>query len=372
MLDRGAACLRCRKHKVKCNGLKPYCGRCHKLHEECVYPSGVARRRRASDTLEARVLELELVTLKLTLLSTHNLFLASARLLERIGRLGNLAQPISSLRLAKSTLQLVHPGGKNSEAEGRRSKGLGEDTSTTDLSAIQKIVEKQLCSYSPTEIEGLEELPLSLSLHLIELFLPSHAVYYFLVDVPHFVRRVSLPSSHPDSIHPCLLNVCYLAACTNQGGELTQFKPLFLRRTRRFLQQSLMFADRITHFLWANVVLSVFFAKERRLLESITTASAATHFAVACGLSLPGSPVSQHNNSITNDNLLPSPIDADEADDRVRLSHAIYLGIQAFPQLCGYPPTFPFEDCWSPISQEASLRLQDGKVCSVPSYYSIC
>ncbi|KAF8309037.1 hypothetical protein DL93DRAFT_2231218 [Clavulina sp. PMI_390] len=361
ILHKGAACLRCRRQKQKCDGLRPCCSRCNHLDKQCDYAFGIAQRRRATDALEARVLELEITILRLTLPSTHNLLLLSARLLGRIARLGDLSQPSQSLGVADSVFRRRTPDHEDIETERRSKEAPGEDSSVKDLWYNQMTVEQQLRAYSSTQLDEIDELPLTLSAQLINLFLPSRALYYFLVDVPCFVRRVLLPSSHPDSIHPCLLNACYLAACTSNGSRLTSFAPSFLRRTRRFLQHSLMFADRITHFMWASIVLSVFFARERRLIESIATASATTRFAFACGLNLPGNPVIEHDDSNTREGLLPLPKDQTEADDRVRLAHSIYLGVQAYPQLCGYPPTFPYEDWWSPDSREASLSFQNGK-----------
>ncbi|KAF8316585.1 hypothetical protein DL93DRAFT_743695 [Clavulina sp. PMI_390] len=367
MLPKGAACFECRRLKVKCDGLVPLCSRCKFLCKKCDYTPANARPLSTTRALEARALELEMTIHKLTLPSTHDLSLVSTRLLERIARLGNLPPPKRLTGAADSTLILKAPHYEGSEAERRYGKVLVEGITKRELSAVQRAVEYELRSYNWRELEEMDELPLTLSIHLINLFLPSRSLYYFLVDISHFIYRVSLPSSHPEAIHPCLLNACYLAACSrDDGGGLTAFKDYFLERTRRFLQQSLMFADRIPDFLWASVVLSVFFVKERRLVESVSTASATARFALACGLSLPGdSAIAADGEASTIDGLLPPPRDAVEADDRVRLAHAIYLGVQAFPQLCGYPPTFPYEDWWSPISREALLKFQDGKVRSI-------
>ncbi|KAF8316587.1 hypothetical protein DL93DRAFT_744018 [Clavulina sp. PMI_390] len=360
MLHGGSACLECRKLKARCDSFLPLCSRCHRLGKECRYPPGGPRPISTAKALEARVLELEMVIQKLTLPSTHNLNLTSKRLLEKIGRLGDLPQPMQLLGVADSTMPPTILDEDN-ETEWQVGRDMGEEITTRSLAIIQKAVEEGLCSYKPTELEELEELPISLSIQLIHLFLPSRSIYYFLADVSQFTPRISLPSSHPKSVHPCLLNACYLAACTSNGGRLGSFKPYFLQRTRRFLQHSLMLADRIGDFLWASVIMTVFFARERRLMESIATADATTRFAIACGLNLPGN-TGGGETSAADNGLLPPPKNTVEADDRVRLAHAIYIGVQTFPQLCGCPPLFTYDDWWSSISRETLIRFQDGKV----------
>ncbi|KAI1798255.1 hypothetical protein LXA43DRAFT_19782 [Ganoderma leucocontextum] len=65
-LNRGAACLPCRKLKAKCDGTKPACGRCIANHrpDDCEYATGadVTRSRLLEENialLEARIRELE-------------------------------------------------------------------------------------------------------------------------------------------------------------------------------------------------------------------------------------------------------------------------------------------------------------------------
>ncbi|KAF8316889.1 hypothetical protein DL93DRAFT_723727 [Clavulina sp. PMI_390] len=122
-----------------------------------------------------------------------------------------------------------------------------------------------------------------------------------------------------------------------------------------------MLADRIPHFLWANCILAVFYVRERRMVETMTTVGALSSFTSACGLSIPGYTRSRDRAS-TGDDLLPPPKDEAEADDRVRLAHAIYIGCQSFSQLCGAPQAYSHEGQWLALLKEASLRFQDDEV----------
>ncbi|KAF8309025.1 hypothetical protein DL93DRAFT_2231211 [Clavulina sp. PMI_390] len=369
MLDRGAACLQCRKLKMKCDGLLPHCSRCARLHKECAYPRGVAKRppRPVTESLQARILELEMMIHKLTVPSTYNLSMISEKLRERGARLGRSPEPRQLFNEGKiSPNPSKIPTVPNPPSERGGGKVLGGDNLSEDPSEIQVLVEQELLSYNLALPGGVEQLPPPLSMNLIKLFLPYYAHYYFLADVSYFIPRVSLPPSHPESIHPCLLNACYLAACTSNGSGLASFKAFFLQRTRHFLQHSLMFSDRTTDFLWASLILGVFFAKERRVVESMAMAAATAHFALACGLSLPGTSARRKGSSM-NEHLLPPPRDKAEANDRVRLAHSIFFGCQALPLLSGNPLAFPYENQWSDAEEEVLSDCQDAKArfCSI-------
>ncbi|KAF8316530.1 hypothetical protein DL93DRAFT_733633 [Clavulina sp. PMI_390] len=235
MLSKGTACLTCRNRRVKCDGLRPVCSRCQRLQKECSWASGIARSR-PLQTLQARAMELEMIIHRLTIPSTHNLTLACARFVRRIERLGDsshhrqILDAVNSPRLpTSSTLEAV--------SNQRNGEGSGGNTTDLDPYVIQKSVESDLHSYRAAR---LKEMPRSLSLQLIKLFLPYRSQYFFFLDVPYFLQCASLPPSHPEAIHPCLLNACYLAACASNRRGLAAFQPHFIQRTRHFLQKSLI------------------------------------------------------------------------------------------------------------------------------------
>ncbi|KAF8309046.1 hypothetical protein DL93DRAFT_1797617 [Clavulina sp. PMI_390] len=362
MLVKGDACLQCRKQKNKCDGLKPQCSRCNRFGRDCIY-SPLPRRRTQTGALEARTMELELIAHKLTISATHDLFSLSKKLQERIRRFGTPPKLNELPHGPTPSWQLT----TLSEWRRRSEKVLAEDVVLENLSAIQTVAEEELHSL---DLSNLEHLPFSLSIRLINLFLPFRYHYFFLTNISHFTCCLPLPPSDPDSIHPCLLNACYLAACACNRGGLSAFIPHFLDRTRHFLQQSLMFADRITQFLWANIILGAFFGKERRILEAVTAAGALTRFTLACGLGLPGDSITGTKGSSTIESLLPPPKDQAESDDRVRFAHALYAAGQGLPHL-GQPAAWPFEDWWSPISQEASFKNQDNITIPKEKYWRL-
>ncbi|KAF8301045.1 hypothetical protein DL93DRAFT_2090880 [Clavulina sp. PMI_390] len=178
------------------------------------------------------------------------------------------------------------------------------------------------------------------------------------MDLPYFLHCLSLPPSHPESIHPCLLNACYLAACESSGGFLATLQPLFIQRTRYFLNQSLMDADRISHFLWASVVLACNLGRRRRYDETYAVVSSAALLVSALGRSGLGSPLGE--------SLLPPPKDEIEAIDGIRLAYSLYITDQTLV-LAGYPATFHYNDRWASSPGQRDIVKNKNSEVYLPS-----
>ena len=144
-------------------------------------------------------------------------------------------------------------------------------------SVIQReIVETAVARWDPVS----QDMPLDVSEHLsvvfhqskpashfilecrIRMFLPYRSHFMFYMDLSRFMVDVRLPASHPRSIHPALLNVIYLYSSSLAGGYLASYQAHFLVRARRELEASLAYADRLPHFLWASVLLGMYYVRE--------------------------------------------------------------------------------------------------------------
>ncbi|KAF8304933.1 hypothetical protein DL93DRAFT_411647 [Clavulina sp. PMI_390] len=122
-----------------------------------------------------------------------------------------------------------------------------------------------------------------------------------------------------------------------------------------------MFADRISHFLWANLILGCYFLRVRRLEECFAVISTASRFAIACGLVLPLDPRTNATNDFgATGFLLSEPKNETEAVDRIRLAQSIYLMDQTTPVLGGAPPSFPYDARWELNPREASIAYPYG------------
>lgn len=86
-----------------------------------------------------------------------------------------------------------------------------------------------------------------------------------------------LPSSHPESLHPALMNAIFLAATMCCGPELRPYEAIFIHRTREELRNSLAFADRLDDFFWASIILIWYFVHSGRMLEAYDTTISMYH-----------------------------------------------------------------------------------------------
>ncbi|KAF8315753.1 uncharacterized protein EI90DRAFT_310693 [Cantharellus anzutake] len=65
---------------------------------------------------------------------------------------------------------------------------------------------------------------------------------------------------------------------------LSAYEPHFLDLTRIHLTSSLSLCDRLSHFIWASIILGCYYGQVGRVVESYSTMGATVRFAVACGL----------------------------------------------------------------------------------------
>ncbi|KAF8324898.1 uncharacterized protein EI90DRAFT_2218756 [Cantharellus anzutake] len=123
----------------------------------------------------------------------------------------------------------------------------------------------------------------------VRLFLPHRSQFHFHADVRSFLTRIHLPANYPQALHPAFLNSVFLLAChvslsTTRSSVIATYERIFLQRTRTQLEQSLAYADRLTHFLWGSAFLGSYYTRCGRFVEAYNTISAAVRFAVGCGI----------------------------------------------------------------------------------------
>ncbi|KAF8323292.1 hypothetical protein DL93DRAFT_672230 [Clavulina sp. PMI_390] len=174
-------------------------------------------------------------------------------------------------------------------------------------------------------------------LKLILIFL-SHRLYCsFTMDLSRFFDMLQRPPDDPKSIHPSLLYAIYVVACAISGGRAAEQCDYYCIRARAEMTNSLRDLDRLTHFLWASVVLGSYGTNCGRITESYVYLSTAAQFAVALNLrpstTLRGRPLRPDESSI----LLPPSTDPEEDLDRYNLSRALYMAERAISMVTGLP-----------------------------------
>ncbi|KAF9507021.1 hypothetical protein BS47DRAFT_1398967 [Hydnum rufescens UP504] len=303
----GQACLECRRRKMKCDGQRPTCARCEKLHKTCVFQP-LERKTAFTQILQEKILALE-------------------------NNLEELSGPRS--RLVSHPLFLLDPHASESSR-----------STPQPIVPVRRLIPQY--KYDP----GVP----------IEHYPPGRVSRTCTAEgygavVPCSVIEDKLRYWDPQTeIDPQTLN--YLYGC----GNLSRFEPIFLARTRQYMDQALAYADRLLHFTWASVILSTYYGRAGRVLECHNTVSTAVRFALGFRLnSRVGSP--------TPDNLTTQ--EAIDLMEEKSLWYALYLLDTNVASRFDLPGAMP-EECVTELNAIfVYLQSQDDGSCDPVLHWSM-
>ncbi|KAF7341875.1 Zn(2)-C6 fungal-type domain-containing protein [Mycena sanguinolenta] len=253
-LQKGRACVNCRRRKVKCDGAKPLCGpcaTCPSAFSDCEY---TANGRSHSQILEEQI----------SILQT------------RIEELERPDQPRSFVSLSKPIInrQPFSPSSPTNTI------GLGPLLSQFHLQ--QKM---SICPNHPSAQSMPTELPFFVLQALVHNFLHSASCFGFFLDTQAFHDAVT--SRHGRRLPPVLMNVMYLwGVHLSKDDRITAYEPAFLVHALRSTAGSLSGTHprTILHSIQASVLLAYYFIRNGRVLESQYHIAAAMSIALSAGL----------------------------------------------------------------------------------------
>ncbi|TFK54579.1 hypothetical protein OE88DRAFT_1655324 [Heliocybe sulcata] len=276
-LQRGKACLRCRKRKMVkwiyastwriCDGVKPACHQCirAKKGDSCEYDDGKGKTRtqllRENITrLEQRIRELEdpeYTSPSVTLYDPHSQYSGSSS---------------SSSAGSPTTISLTSP------------------SPYLDVAGSPQGSWNQLSRYSSPTLIGespyaAEERapPLELFPLLFEIFLPHRHQLGFGLNIDRFRQSLSLPPS--EQHHPVLMNSISLWSCLfSRPGPLGQHEMYYLSRAQESMHDALQDPTKVLDVIQASCLLAMYFFANGRLLEGTYHASAAASLTAQWGL----------------------------------------------------------------------------------------
>ncbi|OCB83913.1 hypothetical protein A7U60_g9119 [Sanghuangporus baumii] len=275
VLQRGKACIRCRRRKMKCDGVRPLCTPCIDANraDDCEYTDNQSITR--------------------TQLLEENVAILESRLQELEGRPGS-----------RQSLTLHDPYAAYRLSTGRR----------TDSQASPS----QSPSVPPTQ-EGWWEDPEPPS-QISEMLALG-----FALDVDRFRERTSLPRSHIERPHPALLDTVYLWGLRlSSRMELRQHEDARLQRAILALQgSSLNQGEHAAHHrveaVQAEVLIALYFLCLGHNFEARYHANAAVALAFSCSLHQ----VKELNEYPTALSL-PPPSDDKERAERIRVFWSVF------------------------------------------------
>ncbi|KAJ2991116.1 hypothetical protein NUW54_g8282 [Trametes sanguinea] len=212
---RGAACLNCRRRKMRCDGARPICGQCIRTNREidCEYTDGPGPS--PTQILEEQI----------------------ARLESRIRELEHpeLVPPSVTLNPATAAaLRTQSPSGSIGSA-GRSL--LGRVVTPDALPAAMPSAAVPVLSQDP-----LVEPPADLVRNLVNAFLQHSASLSFFLHVPRFMQAMQQPNidNRRVQLSPALLNAVYLwGAHLSTSAALRAYESIFQVRATNALSSAL-------------------------------------------------------------------------------------------------------------------------------------
>ncbi|KAF8973313.1 hypothetical protein BDZ97DRAFT_1912864 [Flammula alnicola] len=293
-LQRGKACLRCRKRKMRCDGQKPSCQQCAraKKADGCEYDDGKGKTRtqilrETIAKLEQRIRELEdpeYISPSITLIDPH--FHSRSN-----SSSSSFGSPESSYLSASHS---PFPSGNASPTFITDAVVIHTPSDSSPASPPGSWTQHHgIPSPSPTPFvpevyfddhQSRFQPPLELAQMLLDIFTPHSRQCGLEVHMGHLRESLNLPASQQR--HPVLMNAIYLWACFISRPEpLSQHEEHYLQHALEALPEALRSGDKVVDVIQASCLLSLYFLANGRLLEGSYHASSAASLAVQSELS---------------------------------------------------------------------------------------
>ncbi|TFK46348.1 hypothetical protein OE88DRAFT_1667661 [Heliocybe sulcata] len=257
VLQRGSACLPCRKKKMRCEGTRPTCSQCAKSlqPQSCIYED--AKKKSRTQSLKDKVAVLEK---RLKELEPHETTGET-----QIG-IGSSPQPFPPP---------ISPDGTEL-SQGWFSGPSGEDWFSHDAALLScpTVLTPPYATNAARDVTVNDVVPPETKCMLLDIFLSHHQPLGFHVDLSKL--KSSLSDDSNGSTHPALINAIHLLGCQlSQSIPLLELRPHFLERALQSLGDGIESSDNLLHLIQASCLLSLYFFAHCRLLEAYKHAACA-------------------------------------------------------------------------------------------------
>ncbi|KAK7035854.1 adenylate kinase [Favolaschia claudopus] len=394
-LQRGSACLCCRKRKLKCDGMRPVCTQCIKMNrdEECEYDdkkqkSRTQKLKEKLSLLEQRLRELESENTGATSPSSSDASSlgvpATQHPSPELTALPTIFDTNSGFESPSVGPPLLDPdcltnfdnlfenyswsnsSGSSSLYGGASGYGTPDfdldagrmrDSDDTDQS-IHPFLEMSPFSSLPSSSEfpympqwnPQDPLPYENKKILLDIFLAHRHQCWFDGQV----ERFSLSNNQPFGFepHPALMNAIYLLGCHfARSPYCSELESVFFTRALHEITVALDNADRLVDIVQASCLLSVYLYVNCRALEGYTHSFSAARLAVGLGLHQirPLPPPGAGDSQLYAEEITPIPIpparDRAEVADRIAAFWQVFMVDRCWSVASGLPVALPDGDC---------------------------
>ncbi|KAF8840868.1 hypothetical protein BDN67DRAFT_996514 [Paxillus ammoniavirescens] len=324
-LQRGRACLRCRKRKMRCDGVKPACQQCSraKKPEGCQYDDGKGKTRTQLlrenvERLEQRIRELEDPDYTSPSVMLHD--------------------PHFHRRSESSSSSIA--GSPGSTGFSSHSPFPQSATNSPQHSWIQGMP-----SPSPTPFSDVYQFDQQPTIELAQMLVDIFSSHRHQCLLGLHMGRLRESFSRPlmEQHHPCLTNAIFLWACyISRPGPLSEHESHYLSRSLEALSDALQYNNRVLDVIQASCLLSVYFLSNGRVLEGSYHATAAASLAIQCGLHgvVMNRPVFETTGVMSSFKLEP-PKDAIEQGERILTFWQVFALDRCWSTVLQRPMTIP-------------------------------
>ncbi|KAF8323988.1 hypothetical protein DL93DRAFT_2162085 [Clavulina sp. PMI_390] len=183
-----------------------------------------------------------------------------------------------------------------------------------------------------------QELPRDLRSMLLSMFYPQKDQFNFDLDVPRFRRRYRLDASDPEALHPSLVYVVALAACSSAGPDLREFEKIFLERVKVESEKALATVDRLEHYMWTSVVLAWYWCQKGNFVAAHAVSTSVANWAIAARLYCISDPKKYLEAQEADPCIIGCPKDEMHLAERINLWWAIFILDKRMALVSGLPP----------------------------------
>ncbi|KAJ7090422.1 hypothetical protein B0H15DRAFT_838560 [Mycena belliarum] len=392
-LQRGSACLCCRKRKLKCDGTRPVCNQCIKMNrdEECEYDdkkhkSRTQKLKEKLSLLEQRLRELESESCEA--LSPSNSSSGSSSL-------GLPATQHPSPELAPqpsmfdptpthgspSIIPILDPdclgnfdnlfeynwsGSSSSSSLYGGVSGYGTPGFELDVRMVMDAEDPDQTVHPFLEMSPFSSIPSSSELPHMPRWNPEDPLPYenkrILLDIfmahrhqcwfDGQMERFALSNTtHQFGFepHPALMNAIYLLGCHfARSPYCSEIESIFFTRALHEITVALDNSDRLVDIVQASCLLAVYLYINCRSLEGYCHSFSAARLAVGLGLhqlrSMPDDPQLAYSEE-TTPIPIPPPRDRAEVGDRIAAFWQVFMVDRCWSVASGLPIALPDGDC---------------------------
>ncbi|KAF5373124.1 hypothetical protein D9758_001483 [Tetrapyrgos nigripes] len=373
-LQRGLACLSCRKRKLKCDGKKPVCTSCIKMKraEECEYEdrrqkSRTQKLKEKLSKLEERIKELEGPAEGPSSSASSSSGSATSPPLFPGSMLANLdtvdLSSLSDFPGSNAIPSWATNSGSPSSSAGSLSVSVSRSVTNSPFVQGHSTENFDMGSSSLDSLFGLPTtfpelpstpwdpstpLPNEQKRILLDIFLAHKHQCWFDSDVSRFDDHAASSSQHQlrSEPHPALMNAIYLLACHFARNQYySEMEPHFLSNALHEITAALDSSDRLVDVVQASCLLAIYLYANCRTLEAYCHSFSAARLAVGLGLhQIQPKELGQKQSGPSTPIAIEKPKNSAELQDR----------IAAFWQV------FMVDRCWS-VANGLPVALPDGE-----------